>query len=154
MATQRNFPLAICDADHLFLYHKCNKTVPFRPKGGEVYVFGPDNPSEINDRVSDGHVLSWEGTRKIKGRMGAMTKKYLYLLIKTEGKKRIITDKRFWKEIYTSQKESHRGTVVMHYMGDETLSIPRPHGNCLRQTDRQSIHSSKTFCNQKDRRLC
>ena len=22
----------------------------------------------------------------------------------------------------------------MHYIGDETLSIPRPHGNCLRQT--------------------
>ena len=83
VATQRNFPLA---AEHLFLYVKCNKTVPFRPKGGEVYVFAPDNPSEINDRVSDGHVLSWDGTRKIKGRIGAMTKKYFYLLIKTEGK--------------------------------------------------------------------
>ena len=22
----------------------------------------------------------------------------------------------------------------MHYMGEETLSIPRPHGNCLKQT--------------------
>ena len=22
----------------------------------------------------------------------------------------------------------------MHFMGDETLSIPRPHGNCMRQT--------------------
>ena len=74
VATQRNFPLAICDAEHLFLYHKCNKTFLFRPKGGEVYVFGPENPSEINDRVSDGHVLSWEGTRKIKGRIGTMTK--------------------------------------------------------------------------------
>ena len=39
MATWRNFPLALSDVDHLFLYHKCNKTVPFRPKGGEVYVF-------------------------------------------------------------------------------------------------------------------
>ena len=23
---------------------------------------------------------------------------------------------------------------MIHYMGDETLSIPRPHGYCLRQT--------------------
>ena len=29
-----------------FLYHKCNKTVPFRLKGGEVYVFRPDNQSD------------------------------------------------------------------------------------------------------------
>ena len=28
VATQRNFPLAILDVDHLFLYHKCNNTVP------------------------------------------------------------------------------------------------------------------------------
>ena len=70
VATQCNFPLAICDVDHLFLYHKCNKTVPFRPKGGEVYVFRPDNQAEINDWVSDVHVFSCEGTRKIKGRIG------------------------------------------------------------------------------------
>ena len=75
VATRPNFPLAISDVDHLFLYHKCNKTVPFRPKEGEVYVFRPDDSSEINDWVSDGHMFSCEGTRKIKGRMGAMTKK-------------------------------------------------------------------------------
>ena len=69
VATRRNFPLAISDVDHLFLYHKCNKTVPFRPKGGEVYVFRPDDSSEINDWVSDGHMFSCEGTRKIKGRI-------------------------------------------------------------------------------------
>ena len=49
-----------------------------------------------------------------------MTKKYFYLLIKTEGKKRI-TDMRFRKEIYTSQEEAHRGTVVMHLYIDETV---------------------------------
>ena len=67
VATRRYFPLAILDVDHLFLYHKCNKTVPFRPKGGEVYVFRPDDSSEINDWVSDGHIFLCEGTRKIKG---------------------------------------------------------------------------------------
>ena len=78
-------------------------------------------------------MFSREGTRKIKGRIGAMMKKYFYLLIKTEGKKRI-TDKRFLKEIFTSQEDAHKGTVVVHYIGDETLSVPRPHGNPLRQT--------------------
>ena len=56
----------------------------FGKKGGAVYVFLPDNQAEINDWVSDGHVFSCEGTWKIKGRIGAMTKKYFYLLIKTE----------------------------------------------------------------------
>ena len=103
--TRRNVPLAISDVDHLFVYHKCNKTVPFRPKGGEVYVFRPDDPAEINDWVSDDHMFSCEGTWKIKGRIGAMTKKYFYLLIITERKK-WITDKRFRKEIFTcSQRD-------------------------------------------------
>ena len=87
-----------------------------------------DDSSEINDWISYGHMFSCEGTRKIKGRIGAMTKEYFYLLIKTEGKKM------FRKEIYTSQEDAHKGTVVMHYIGDETLSVPRPHGNCMRQT--------------------
>ena len=29
-----------------FFYQKCNKTVPFGPKGGEVYAFRPDNQSD------------------------------------------------------------------------------------------------------------
>ena len=133
VATRRNVPLAISDVDHLFVYHKCNKTVPFRAKGGEVYVFRPDDPAEINNWVLDGHMFSCEGTQEIKGRIGAMMKKYFYLLIKTEGKKRI-TDKRFRMEIFTSQEDAHKGTVVIHYIGDETLSVPIPHGNSLRQT--------------------
>ena len=57
------------------------KKVPFRPKGGEVYVFRPDDPAEINDWVSYGHMFSCECTREIKGRIGTMTKKYLYFLV-------------------------------------------------------------------------
>ena len=67
MATQRNFPLALCDADHLFLYHKCHKRVSFQAKRWKIYVFRPDNQAEINDWVSDGHIFSCEGTHKIKG---------------------------------------------------------------------------------------
>ena len=57
VATRQNFPLAVSDVDHLFLYHNCNKTVLFRPKGGEVCVSRPDDPAEIKDWVSDGHVF-------------------------------------------------------------------------------------------------
>ena len=64
VATRRNVPLAISNVDHLFVYHKCNKSVPFRPKRGEVYIFRPNDPAEINDWVSVGHMFSCEGTRK------------------------------------------------------------------------------------------
>ena len=40
-----------------------------------MYVFRPDDPVVINDWVSDGHIFSYEGTRKIKRRIGAMAKK-------------------------------------------------------------------------------
>ena len=32
---ERQEPLTASLVDHLFLYHKCTKTMPFRPKGGE-----------------------------------------------------------------------------------------------------------------------
>ena len=54
VATRLNFPLAISDVDLLFLYHKCNKTVLFRPKGGEVYVFSSDGPMIDYNRKSVG----------------------------------------------------------------------------------------------------
>ena len=36
---ERQEPLTASLVDHLFLYHKCTKTMPFRPKGGEVYTY-------------------------------------------------------------------------------------------------------------------
>ena len=80
VATRRNVPLAISDFDHIFVYHKCNKTVPFRPKGGEVYVFRPDDPAEINDWVSDGQMFSCEGTRSNKNPVRNSTRKNNALL--------------------------------------------------------------------------
>ena len=65
-----------------FLIYPC--TVPFRPKECEVYVFRPDDSSETNDWVSDGHMFSCEGTRKIIGRIGARVRKTRVLNHKTQ----------------------------------------------------------------------
>ena len=78
-------------------------------------LFRSDYPSEINDWVSDRHMFSCKGTQKIKGKVGAMAmaKKYFHLLIKTVGKKRM-SDKRFRKEIYTSQEEVCTGSLFQN----------------------------------------
>ena len=60
----RNSALTAADVDHLFLCHKHNREVPFRPKGGDIYVFKPDNAFELNNWVADGHSFSSEGNRK------------------------------------------------------------------------------------------
>ncbi|MEW8090281.1 MAG: hypothetical protein AB2784_11720 [Candidatus Thiodiazotropha endolucinida] len=54
-------------------------------------------------------------------------------MLKTEGTKRQ-TDKRFRKEVYTCKDPELEGTVIIHYMGDATLSIPTAHGNSKVQT--------------------
>ena len=128
----KNTPLPVSDVDHLFLYHRQNKEVPFRPKGGEIYVYKPNDPAQQRDWVADGHMFSCEGTRKLRGRTGQIRKKYYYLLLKTEGKKRT-TDKRFRKEVYESLCPELSGITILHYLGDSSFSIPRAHGNCLRQ---------------------
>ena len=35
--------------------HKCTKTMSFRPKGGEVYTYRPDDPKLLKDWLADGH---------------------------------------------------------------------------------------------------
>ena len=52
---ERQEPLTASLVDHLFLYHKCTKTMPFRPKGGEVYTYRPDDPKLLKDWLADGH---------------------------------------------------------------------------------------------------
>ena len=53
--------------------------------------------------------------------------------MRTEGKKRI-TDKGFRKEVYFCKEPELEGTVVIHYRGDSSLSVPTSHGNSKIQT--------------------
>ena len=50
-------------------------------------------------------------------------KRFYYLLLGHEGKKRI-TEKHFKREVYIKDN-----LVLIHYIGDESLSVSRPHGN-------------------------
>lgn len=54
-------------------------------------------------------------------------------MLKTEGTRRH-TDKRFRKEVYTCKDPELDGTVIIHYMGDSSLSVPFSHGNSKVQT--------------------
>ena len=47
--------LTIQLVDHLFLYHKCSATMPFRPKDGEVYTYRLNDKKLIKDWLADGH---------------------------------------------------------------------------------------------------
>ena len=47
---ERQEPLTASLVDHLFLYHKCTKTMPVRP-----YTYRPDDPKLLKDWLADGH---------------------------------------------------------------------------------------------------
>ena len=69
----------------------------------------------------------------MKGRSHHYKKYYYYLLVRTEGRKRI-TDKGFRKEVCFCKEPELEGTVVIHYRGDSSLSVPTSHGNSKIQT--------------------
>ena len=86
---------------------------------------------------------------KLKEELALWQRSTFFLLIKIEGKKRI-TDKRFRKQIYTSQEDAHIETVAIHFIGDETLSVSQipwklPETNRIsKQTriEKQSLYTS------------
>ena len=78
---QKYQPLSIHDIEHLFIYKEGCDQMPFRPKGGEVYIYRPNDEQRIKDWVADGHNFSCEGTKKVKGRRAEYKKYYNYLHI-------------------------------------------------------------------------
>jgi hypothetical protein len=101
----------------------CDRT-PFRPKGGEVYIFKPSGAITMNDWRADGHSWINNGVRKLPRKEPVLTKSY-FLLNTGKG----VSTKNFRKEAYQLQ-----GVVLLHYIGDETLSVSMPHGNSKKQT--------------------
>lgn len=70
-------------------------TVPFKPAGGEVYLYNPPKPSQNEDWKVDGYIWSNEGTRTVVDEP-KIRKWCFHLLLRTENRKRI-TDKRYDK---------------------------------------------------------
>ena len=68
VATQRNFPLAICDVDHIYatLFYTTNATRLFRLSQMMIKFMYSGLKTEINKWVSDRHVFSRDGTLRLK----------------------------------------------------------------------------------------
>ena len=54
--TTKRISLTAAEVLHYLKYpEETVSTIPFRPKGGSIYIFRPDHPSKINDWKADGH---------------------------------------------------------------------------------------------------
>lgn len=47
--------LNLCEVLDLFQSNETVGSIPFRPKGGQIFVFKPGVPSKKNDWKADGH---------------------------------------------------------------------------------------------------
>ena len=110
-------------------------SIPFRPQGGQYFIFLPKNEGEINDWRADGHRWSNEGSAKLPRRNPIYRKTY-FNLVTEDGK-----TKNFKKEVYQQLGDGLQPTLV-HYIGDHTLSIPRAHGNTV-SDDRKVFFATK-----------
>ena len=95
--------------------------------GGEVYLFQPTDKGEAKDWRSDGHRWYNNTRMDMPKRNPVVTKVYFYL----ETEQGI--NKEFRKQVFFKINSS-LGPFLLHYIGDEQVSVPRSHGNSLIQT--------------------
>ncbi|RWS22943.1 uncharacterized protein B4U80_13462, partial [Leptotrombidium deliense] len=119
-----------------YITHK----LPFKAKGGEVYVFQLTSADD-KDYRTDGYTWKNCGTTTITTEKGKYKKTY-YQIITKPGTKPVYTDE-FKKEIIVKDtfEENKDNFVITHYMGNEKIAQDMPHGNS-KKTDRP-FHSSK-----------
>ena len=98
--------------------------LPFRPKPGNLYLFF--NPTRPDDWRADGHKWVNQGTTKLPRSTKLIKKTYFYIASENG------YDKRFRKEVFMRNEEG--SPVLIHYIGDDSISKPAPHDNCLKQT--------------------
>ena len=67
-----------------------------------------------------------QGTTKLPRSTKLIKKTYFYIASENG------YDKRFRKEVFMRNEEG--SPVLIHYIGDDSISKPAPHGNCLKQT--------------------
>ena len=111
---------------------KVMSTPPLNPKGGEVFVF--DNGGD-SDKTED-----WRADKYIwvnRGGFGIPRKstsfwKITYNISRHSGDTK--GDSNFKKYVYIFKDKPDWPYVLIHYHGDETSFIPRPHGNSVTNT--------------------
>ena len=96
-------------------------SIPFRPKGGETWVYQGEG-SKSQDWRADGHRWVNQGTVGLPRKNPRLKKKYFY--IQTENG----ASKDFVKFVY-HEPNSNNGPFFIHYIGNEEASKPLTHGN-------------------------
>ncbi|KAM9409238.1 uncharacterized protein KZ484_001523 [Pholidichthys leucotaenia] len=91
--------------------------LPFRPKGGELYVIEP-LPNCMHEWRSDGHRWGNNVICRLPRSKPVITKRYFYL------KRSSGATKEFTKSVYSLHPPGKR--LVIHYMGNDSLSEPAP----------------------------
>ena len=97
-------------------------TLPWRPQGGDFYLFYPSTPSAKMDWRQDGHRWINGGVTSLPKKQPIVKKSYFY--IAKSGKE---SDKGFQKTVYRLADQI--APVLIQYFGDSTLSEDMPHGN-------------------------
>ena len=97
--------------------------------GGEVYLYQATSPATRNDWRSDGHRWENNGTSKLPRSRPIIAKIYFYL------KKDNLVSKDFTKSVFMlPNPDSPNPRLLIHYQGDEKLSVAQAHGNAKVQT--------------------
>ena len=103
--------------------------VPFRPKGGSLYVVKTNEKSK-NDWKADGYAWTNQGSKSLPRKDPKYRKSYFYIKDK-DGK----PNAGFRKDVFFPlAQDTAQQICIVHYIGNEELSAPAAHGNAKVQT--------------------
>ena len=100
---------------------------PYRPKENEIYIYKSSHQKTVNDWRANGHTWKNNGVKTISS-TPPVVRSYFVLNL---GQGNISHD--FKRDAFKFTIDG-KVYVVIHYRGDSTKSIYRPHGNSLKQT--------------------
>lgn len=128
-------PLPVTDVEKIFLNVNSEKisTIPPRyPKSCEYYVYRNTDATKQKDWTADGYFWRNKGSYKYpkRAKIPIINSRQYWLMRDSDDN---IGDRNFQRRIYINP---HVNLVLVHYTGDETLFIPRAHGNArISQSD-------------------
>ena len=101
-------------------------TPPIQPKAGEVYVFSTGgNPEKLNDWRSDKYIWINRGGHGIPKNSKSLWKLWYKISLHASDRQ---GDSGFTRSAYIFKDKLDWPYVVIHYRGDESVFVPRPHG--------------------------
>ena len=107
-------------------------TPPIQPKAGEVYVFSTGgNPEKLNDWRSDKYIWINRGGHGIPKNSKSLWKLWYKISLHASDRQ---GDSGFTRSAYIFKDKPDWPYVVIHYRGDESVFVPRPHGLSVTNT--------------------